>query len=246
MSHAVNAYFEQIQQKLGQLVAAQAVIDRAAAAMADTVQQGRNLFVFGASHAGILAEEMSYRAGGLAIVNPLFSPALMLNVRPLTLTSAVENVEGLGTVMVDSSPLETGDTLIIHSVSGRNAITLDVALAAKARGATVIAITSLETAKRVTSRHSSGQLLADVADITIDNQCDYGDASVSLPGLVQKAAPLSTIMGAAIANSLVLRLCELMLENGEQPPILASANIDGNQQINRDIMNAYRSRIYYL
>ena len=148
--------------------------------------------------------------------------------------------------MVDSSPLETGDTLIIHSVSGRNAITLDVALAAKARGATVIAITSLETAKRVTSRHSSGQLLADVADITIDNQCDYGDASVSLPGLAQKAAPLSTIMGAAIANSLVLRLCELMLENGEQPPILASANIDGNQQINRDIMNAYRSRIYYL
>ena len=96
MSHAVNAYFEQIQQKLGQLAAAQAVIDRAAAAMADTVQQGRNLFVFGASHAGILAEEMSYRAGGLAIVNPLFSPALMLNVRPLTLTSAVENVEGLG------------------------------------------------------------------------------------------------------------------------------------------------------
>ncbi|HAI50347.1 MAG TPA: hypothetical protein DCM53_12900, partial [Enterobacteriaceae bacterium] len=52
MSHAVNAYFEQIQQKLGQLAAAQAVIDRAAAAMADTVQQGRNLFVFGASHAG--------------------------------------------------------------------------------------------------------------------------------------------------------------------------------------------------
>lgn len=246
MSVAVKAYFDQIQQKLGQLADAQAVIDCAAQAMAHTVLTGRNLFVFGASHAGILAEEMSYRAGGLAIVNPLFSPALMLNVRPLTLTSAVENVEGLGKVMVESSPLAAGDTLIIHSVSGRNAITLDVALAARARGATVIAITSLDTAKRVTSRHSSGKLLADVADITIDNQCEYGDASVSLPGLAQKAAPLSTIMGATIANSLVLRLCELMQEGGEQPPILASANIDGNQQINRDIMEAYRSRIYYL
>ncbi|TSJ59775.1 SIS domain-containing protein [Atlantibacter subterranea] len=246
MSQAVNAYFEQIQQKLAQLAAQQETLDRAARAMLDTVLKGRNLFVFGASHAGILAEEMSYRAGGLAIVNPLFSPALMLNVRPLTLTSAVENVEGLGKVMVESSPLEAGDTLIIHSVSGRNAITLDVALAAKACGATVIAITSLETAKRVTSRHSSGKLLAGTADITLDNQCDYGDAAVSLPGLAQKAAPLSTIMGATIANSLVLRLCELMQENGVEPPILASANIDGNQQINRDIMDAYRSRIFYL
>lgn len=246
MSQAIQAYFTQIQQKLGQLAAAQSVLDQAASAMLESVMSGRNLFVFGASHAGILAEEMSYRAGGLAIVNPLFSPALMLNVRPLTLTSAVENVEGLGSVLVDSSPLEAGDTLIIHSVSGRNAITLDVALAAKARGATVIAITSMATAQRVTSRHSSGKLLAEVADITIDNQCDYGDAAVSLPGLEQKAAPLSTIMGATIANSLVLRLCELMQEQGETPPILASANIDGNQQINRDIMNAYRSRIFYL
>ncbi len=246
MSHAVNAYFAQIQQKLALLAAQQETLDRAARVMLDTVLKGRNLFVFGASHAGILAEEMSYRAGGLAIVNPLFSPALMLNVRPLTLTSAVENVEGLGKVMVESSPLEAGDTLIIHSVSGRNAITLDVALAAKACGATVIAITSLATAKRVTSRHSSGKLLAEAADITLDNQCDYGDAAVSLPGLAQKAAPLSTIMGATIANSLVLRLCELMQENGVEPPILASANIDGNQQINRDIMDAYRSRIFYL
>lgn len=246
MSNAVNAYFAQIHQKLAQLAAQQPDIDRAARAMLDSVLQGRNLFAFGASHAGILAEEMSYRAGGLAIINPLFSPALMLNVRPLTLTSAVENVEGLGRVMVEHSPLQAGDTLIVHSVSGRNAITLDVALAAKARGATVIAITSIETAKRVTSRHSSGKLLAEAADITLDNQCEYGDASVSVPGLAQKAAPLSTIMGATLANSLVLRLCELMHENGLQPPILASANIDGNQQINQDIMDAYRSRIFYL
>lgn len=66
----------------------------------------------------------------------------MLNVRPLTLTSAVENVEHLGRVLVEQSPLRAEDTLLIHSVSGRNAITIDVALAAKACGAKVIAITS--------------------------------------------------------------------------------------------------------
>lgn len=246
MSDALNHYYAQIHQKLRALELQRDVIDRAAEMMFDTVSNQRNLFVFGASHAGILAEEMSYRAGGLAIVNPLFNPALMLNVRPLTLTSAVENVEGLGRVLVESSPLQSGDTLLIHSVSGRNAITLDVAICARERGVNVVAITSLDTAAKVTSRHSSGKLLATVADVTIDNLCEYGDAAVTLPGMAQRVAPLSTIMGATIANSLVLRLCERMLENGLTPPVLASANIDGNQQINRDILEKYRSRIHYL
>lgn len=246
MSDALNSYYAQIRQKLSVLDLQRDVIDQAAGMMLETVRNQRNLFVFGASHAGILAEEMSYRAGGLAIVNPLFNPALMLNVRPLTLTSAVENVEGLGRVLVDSSPLQAGDTLLIHSVSGRNAITLDVALCARERGVKVVAITSLATAAKVTSRHSSGKLLATVAHVTIDNLCEYGDAAVELAGMTQKVAPLSTIMGATIANSLVLRLCELMLDEGLEPPVLASANIDGNQQINSDILNKYRSQIHYL
>lgn len=246
MSQALRDYYTQIQQKLKALSQQQETLDRAAGLMLKSVTQGRNLFVFGASHAGILAEEMSYRAGGLAIVNPLFSAALMLNVRPLTLTSAVENVEGLGRVLVEGSPLQRGDTLLIHSVSGRNAITIDVALAARDRGVNVVAITSLATAAKVTSRHSSGKLLANLADVTLDNHCDYGDAAVSLPGMAQKVAPLSTIMGATIANSLVLRLCEMMLERGQVPPVLASANIDGNQQINKDIMTSWCDQIHYL
>lgn len=246
MSTALNSYYTQIHQKLSTLEGQHDVIDQAAQMMFSTVLSQRNLFVFGASHAGILAEEMSYRAGGLAIVNPLFNPALMLNVRPLTLTSAVENVEGLGRVLVENSPLQAGDTLLIHSVSGRNAITIDVALSARERGVNVVAITSLATAARVTSRHSSGKLLAMVADITIDNLCEYGDAAIELAGMAQKVAPLSTIMGATIANSLVLRLCEMMLENSLLPPVLASANIDGNQQINRDILERYSRQIHYL
>lgn len=246
MSQALRDYYTQIQQKLEALTQQQAILDKAAGLMLESVTQGRNLFVFGASHAGILAEEMSYRAGGLAIVNPLFSAALMLNVRPLTLTSAVENVEGLGRVLVEGSPLQRGDTLLIHSVSGRNAITIDVALAARERGVSVVAITSLAAAAQVISRHSSGELLANLADITLDNHCDYGDAAISLPGMAQKVAPLSTIMGATLANSLVLRLCEMMLERGQIPPILASANIDGNQQINKDIMASWCDQIHYL
>ena len=148
MSQALKQYYSQIRQKLAFLEQRPDELTRAAEIMSHSIMGQRNIFVFGASHAGILAEEMSYRAGGLAIINPLFTPALMLNVRPLTLTSAVENVENLGRVLVEQSPLRADDTLLIHSVSGRNAITIDVALAAKACGAKVIAITSLATAAR--------------------------------------------------------------------------------------------------
>ncbi len=246
MSHAAAHYFSAIRTKLTQLEADSAMHDRAAALMAQAVIAGKNLFVFGASHAGIISEEMCYRAGGLAVVNPLFSAALMLNVRPLPLTSALENVEGLGRALLEASPVAAGDVVLIHSVSGRNPVVLDVALTARARGAQVIAITSLDTAQHVTPRHSSGKLLCDVADVVINNHCDYGDAAVALPQVAQKAAPLSTVLGATICNLLVLRISEQLLAEGLTPPLLASANIDGNQKINQDIFNRYRSQIHYL
>lgn len=152
MSKATDAYVQAIRTRLDRLESSAPSLDAAAALMADAALNGRKLFVFGASHAGILTEELCYRAGGLAIVNPLFCPALMLNVRPLPLTSALENVEGLGRELVQASPIAAGDEVLIHSVSGRNAVPLDVALSARARGAHVIAITSLATAERVSPR----------------------------------------------------------------------------------------------
>ncbi len=221
MSKATEYFLQAIRTRLERLESDGTSLEAAAALMADAALDGRKLFVFGASHAGILTEEMCYRAGGLAIVNPLFCAALMLNVRPLPLTSALENVEGLGRE-------------------------LDVALSARARGARVIAITSLDTAGRVSPRHSSGKLLCEVADIVIDNLCDYGDAAISLPSLEQKVAPLSTIMAATIGNLLVIRISEIMLSRRQTPPVLASANIDGNQKINQDIFQRHHSQIHYL
>ncbi|WP_435926981.1 sugar isomerase domain-containing protein [Dryocola sp. BD613] len=246
MSKATEDFLQAIRTRLDRLEGNGTSLEAAAALMADAAMDGRKLFVFGASHAGILTEELCYRAGGLAIVNPLFCAALMLNVRPLPLTSALENVEGLGRELVGASPVGEGDVVLVHSVSGRNAMPLDVALSAQARGARAIAITSLDTAGRVSPRHSSGKLLCEVADIVIDNLCDYGDAAISLPSLDQKVAPLSTIMAATIGNLLVIRISEIMLSRRQTPPVLASANIDGNQKINQDIFQRHHSQIHYL
>ncbi|CAH0535258.1 hypothetical protein VST7929_02894 [Vibrio stylophorae] len=246
MTQLTQNYFNQINQKLTQISQNEAQLKTCGELMAQAVMKGQNLFVFGASHAGIMAEEASYRAGGLAVFNPIFHPSLMLNIRPLTLTTDFENIEGMGHKIVAASPMKAGDILLVHSVSGRNAIGIDIALAAKEKGITLIAITSLATAKRVQSKHSSGQLLCEVVDYVIDNQCDYGDASVSLAGMAQKAAPLSTIMSVTILNCLSLVICETMLAHGQTPPVLASANIDGNQAINQAIFEQYQQQIHYL
>ena len=67
-----------------------------ASLLAHTVESKRNVFVFGCSHAGIIAEEVFYRTGGLAVINPIFFPAMMLNTRPITMTRSLERVTGKG------------------------------------------------------------------------------------------------------------------------------------------------------
>lgn len=246
MTRLTNLYLQKIHCKLDLIAGDDAQLKACGTLMAQAVIDGKQLFVFGAAHAGILAEEATYRAGGLAVFNPIFHASLMLDTRPLTLTTAFENIEGIGQKIIAASPVADGDVLLVHSVSGRNPVVIDIALAAKARNATVIAITSLDTAKRVRARHSSGKLLGDIADHVIDNHCNYGDAAIAIAGMTQKAAPLSTVIGVTILNCLALVVCETMHAQGLEPPVLASVNIDGNQAINQEILHRYRQQIHYL
>ena len=63
----------------------EAVVRQVGQRMADVVSAGNLVFVFGAGHAGILAEELCYRAGGLVPIVPILAPGLTTTVRPLTL-----------------------------------------------------------------------------------------------------------------------------------------------------------------
>ena len=69
-------------------------IEKSAKKMAETIAAGHSVYIFGASHAGILAQEMFYRTGGLAVVNAILPSEFMLNTRPVTQTSAMERLEG--------------------------------------------------------------------------------------------------------------------------------------------------------
>ena len=93
-----------------------------------------SVFIFGCSHAGILAEEVFYRTGGLAVINPIFFPGFMLNTRPITMTSDLERISEVGRTILKQNHVQEGDLLIIHSVSGRNNVPVEMAIEAKKRG----------------------------------------------------------------------------------------------------------------
>lgn len=219
---------------------------KATKVIVDAVLSKKSIFSFGASHAGILSEELFYRAGGLVVINPIFAKNLMLDTYPITLTSEMERLEGYGTAIAKKSNISSGDVVIVHSVSGRNPVSIEVAMEAKKIGATVICITNLKYSKEVSSRHSSGKNLYQVSDIVIDNHGDKGDACIEIDGLEQKVSPTSTVIAATIMNSIVAQATQELIDNGlKTPPIFYSANIDGGDDLNKRIFEEYKDMIHY-
>ncbi len=221
-------------------------VREAAEALAETVGAKRNVFVFGCSHAGIIAEEVFYRTGGLAVINPIFFPAMMLNTRPITMTSALERVPGIGENIIKQNNVKKGDLLILHSVSGRNTVPVEMALYARGLGVRTVCITNLNYSKAVLSRHPSGKRLFEVCDTVIDNMGETGDAAVTVDGLPEKIGPTSTVVGAALINAIVIDAVNIMISRGVIPPVLMSANLDGGDEHNAAIFKEYKDNIFYM
>ena len=247
MTDYINDYFKKVQDMQKAVLDQQKVnIEKAGQLFAQTIKNGGTLWAFGASHAGILAEELFYRTGGLALINPLFNPTLMLNTRPTTVTSQMERLNGFGNVILDGSAAKAGDTILLHSVSGRNTVSIDMAIAAKEKGLNVIVITNMEYTKKVTSRHPSGKNLFEFADILIDNHGEFEDSSMLLDGMNQKIGPTSSVVGCMIVNMMVISTVDNLLKLGIEPPVFRSANVDGGDEANKFIFEKYKENIHYM
>ena len=221
-------------------------MEAAVNSISDAILKKHAIFTFGASHAGILSEELYYRAGGLVVMNPIFGRELMLDTAPITQTSRMERLVGYGSALIEKTPIKADDVLIVHSVSGRNPVSIEVAMEAKKRGAKVICITNLAYSKTVSSRHPSGKNLYEVSDIILDNHGEKGDACVAIEGIDQKVSPTSTVIGATILNAIVAAVTQKLVDAGlEVPPIFYSANIDGGDEKNRKIFEEYQDQIHY-
>lgn len=221
-----DAYLDAAIEALTRLKRTQAeAIELAGTWLADTLQRDGLLYVTGSGHSHMLAEEVFYRAGGLAAVQPLLEPSLMLHDGALKSTR-YERLEGLAEALLEETTMGPADLLVVASNSGRNAYPIEVALGAKARGCRVVAITSRAHSQRVASRHVSGKRLLEVADLVIDNGAPYGDASLDVPGMPGRVGPLSSIAGIAAMNAMVARAVELRAASGAPPAVFVSANVE--------------------
>ncbi|MBI9044221.1 MAG: SIS domain-containing protein [Anaerolineaceae bacterium] len=238
-------YFNYIEKILKQAFETQSeMIMQIAEKMASTIQDDHLIYVFGAGHAGMIAEEMTYRAGSLVPVVPIYGPGLTLQTRPATLETQIERLSGYAPLLLDASGITSQDMLIIHSNSGRNAVAIDMAEEAQLRGISVIALTSVKHSGSVSSRHPKGYKLMDLADFVIDNCGVIGDAVVPIGN--SSSGATSTVVGAALMNALIVETAQILLSLGVEPPLFRSANLDGSSENNQRWMDHYGKRLTYL
>ena len=239
-------YLDNIRQLLKKLESTQEQhIEDVAQVCAEAISEEHLLYFFGTGHSHMICEEPFYRAGGLACIYPLLESDLMLH-EGASKSSSYERIEGLGNIVISHSPVSKGDVLFLISNSGRNCAVIDAAMEAKKRGALTVAITSLEHARHVTSRHSSGYKLHEVCDYVLDNGGITGDASVKLEKMTQMIGPTSSVLDSTIVNLVMVNTVEKLLHRGIVPPVSTSANTDEGDNANRSIIEKYRAKVKIL
>ena len=243
--NAYDSYYTEVQKQLAQVhVGQRKAIEQAATWLGEALVNDRWLYAFGTGHSHMLAEEIFYRAGGLAHAVPMLDNQLMLHENAIEATY-VERQEGYAAGLLERYPVAAGDLLIVASNSGRNAVPIELALAGRGRGLKVVVITSLKQTGAWPSRHSSGKRLAEVGDLVIDNCAVNGDACLELAGMAGAIGPTSTVTGALIVNLIIVQGIENALARGVAPEIYISSNTSGDDH-NNILLKKYRDRIRHL
>ncbi|HAN86481.1 MAG TPA: SIS domain-containing protein [Firmicutes bacterium] len=213
-------------------------IGEAATSISDCLSQGGMLYLFGTGHSASVAVEPFHRAGGLVPVRPIVEQAMTLHGSPQKAT-ALERLAGYADIILDDSGIRSGDSIIIISNSGINSVPIEMGLSARARGITVIAITSVKHSEREESRHPSCKRLFEVADIVIDNCGEPGDAMLETCACNIKIGPTSTLAGIAIVNAMSVEVIGKLHEMGIEPPVMMSSNMAGGDDYGAKWEKAY-------
>ena len=208
----------------------------------DALASGKMIHTFGTGHSHLLAEEIFYRAGGLAAIYPILDERLMLH-KEVVKGSQNERLPGLAQELVDKHPIANGDAVIVISNSGGNQVTIDLVKLAQSLGAKVIAVTSINHATRKSARSSAAEKIHQLADVVLDNSGVVGDASVRVAGSPMSAGPTSTVIGGALLQSVVVGTVAECLKRGIEPEIFLSSNLAGGDENNAAIFDKYRSLI---
>lgn len=220
-------------------------IDTAAEMIVTSVLNGGVWHLHDTGH--MVSQELINRAGGLMMIAPLTYSFTVHNPtrareKPSSKASVrADRMADIGQRIVETSNMVAGDVLMIGSVSGRNAASIDLALAAREYGIKVIAVTSLAYSSSVTSTHPSGKRLFEVADVVLDNCGVVGDAAVEVKGLDAPFGPTSGIGAACVCWCVCAQVIERLIAMGRKPHVFKSVNLDGGAEFNRQAEEEFRA-----
>jgi uncharacterized phosphosugar-binding protein len=205
------------------------LIDQAAEICADAIAADRLVFTFGTGHGAFPALEMFPRTGTVVGFRPIVESTMISFHRVLGDMGArqyrfIHAQEGYGDAILSSHQTLPDDAMLIFSHSGLNAVTLDMALGAKARGMKVIGVTSLPHSTSTPSRHSSGKRLFEVADVVIDTGVPKGDAGIEVEGVVGRTGATSTSITIAIGQAINAATVAKLKARGVETHIMVSPN----------------------
>lgn len=225
----------------------EAALETVSARMAVTLESEGLIHLFGSGHSVLPVQEAFPRYGSYVGFNPLMDPRLMWHdvlgtggVRELLW---LERTEGYIDKFLAHQPLLEDDVLIVYSHSGRNAAGIDAAIHAKARGLYVVAVNSGAMLDRE-SPHSSGQRLADVADILIDTHSPVEDAIVDIDGWSRPVSGSSTVLAMILTHELIARTAQKLADKGVELPTFASPTVPGVTLDDTDrVYGLYRERM---
>jgi uncharacterized phosphosugar-binding protein len=137
----------------------------------------------------------------------------------------IERTEGLGEVILSNFTFGEHDVMMVFSTGGSTAVPIDVAIGARDRGMTVVAVTAVEHSMASEPSHSSGTRLLDHADVVIDLGTPPGDSMVEIDGAGVRVGPGSTIANVAVVNAIKVAVASMLNETGSLPPVITGAQL---------------------
>jgi len=219
-------------------------IAAAAQLIVDALAAGGVVQAFGTGHSEALAMEIAGRAGGLVPTNRLaLRDILIYGGETLDgVDSKIERDPAIAHRVYELANIQPADIFVIASNSGGNGSTVELALLAKSAGHRLIAFTSMEHTSQITSRHTSGKKLYELADVVIDNCAPFGDALLSMPDGGTVCA-VSSISSALAAQLMTAEVVARQLAAGVVPPVYISANVPAGDEHNDKLEALYAGRI---
>lgn len=237
---SLDQFRSRITEVLERVWATQAeAIRQAAAMMAESVGRGGLVHLFGSGHSVLPVQDVFPRYGSFPVFHPVMDARLMwqnvLGSGGAKGLLWLERREGYAGVLLENEPIRSGDVMAVFSHGGTNAVGIEVAIEARARGLKVIAVTSMDNQRR-----ARGRTLSENADLVIDNCVPAEDALVEIEGWKAPVAAGSTIAFITIAQSLVAEVAGELARRGITPPVFVSPNVPGMAaENNREVFGAY-------